>query len=191
MARTHPCIDNNLADWMARQHMFFVASAPLDAAGHVNCSPKGGDCLRVVGAHEVVYRDLTGSGTETIAHLRENGRLVMMFCAFEGPPRIVRLHGRGTVVTRNDDRYDAWSALFTPHIGERALIHLHVDRIADSCGYAVPLYAFAGHRDVLDKWSDNRGAARLEQYRREHNAVSIDGLPALDEREAYNFRRNR
>src|ERR1051326_4015670 len=135
-------IDEELAEWIRRQHLFFVATAPLSQEGHINCSPKGGDAFRVLGPLEAVYQDYTGSGAETIAHLRENGRIVVMFCAFEGKPNILRLHGEGTVLLPEDPHYEKWAVLFPPHLGRRALIHIQVSRVSTSCGFAVPLMEF-------------------------------------------------
>jgi Pyridoxamine 5'-phosphate oxidase len=145
MARTYEQIDEHMREWIARQPMFFVASAPLAADGHVNVSPKGpGGSLRVLGPDRVAYLDLVGSGAETIAHLRENGRIVVMFCAFDGPPRIVRLHGHGEVVLPGDPRYEpllAEAAFEEPTVPEarRAIVLVEVARIGSSCGYGVPL----------------------------------------------------
>src|ERR1700755_2769721 len=131
------CIDEELAAWLLEQHIFFVATAPLDAEGHVNCSPKGGDCFRILGEHAVAYADYTGSGAETAAHLRENGRIVVMFCAFDGPPKIVRLHGYGTGIAADHPRFAEFAKLFPAHPGTRAFIHVAVRRVSDSCGYSV------------------------------------------------------
>lgn len=180
MATVLPAIDEHLAAWIAEQHMFMVGSAPLSADGHINCSPKGIDSFAVLGSHSVAYQDLTGSGAETIAHLRENGRIVIMFCAFTGPPRIVQLHGRGQFWVPGDERFASLSAHFTPHAGTRAIIEIAVTRIASSCGYAVPEYDYRGQRRVLDDWTDKRTPDQLAEYRQRKNQVSIDGLPALD-----------
>jgi len=179
MAKVFSEITTELREWIGQQHVFFVATAPLAGNGHINCSPKGGDSFRVLASREVVYQDYTGSGAETVAHLRENGRIVIMFCAFAGPPRIVRLHGRGTVITMADSRFEEMAGIFPPHVGTRAFIHLETDRIADSCGYAVPFYDFREHRDVLDKSAEKKGPEKLAEYRAENNVRSIDGLPAL------------
>lgn len=180
MGRTHDGIDADTAAWLEAQHVFFVATAPLAADGHVNCSPKGGP-FRVLDPATVAYPDRTGSGAETIGHLRENGRIVLMFCAFEGPPRIVRLHGAGEVVPAGDPAFPALAARFPEDPGTRAVIRVRVRRIADSCGYGVPLYEFRGPRDTLDQWARRKGPEGLAAYRRKHNTASIDGLPALDE----------
>src|SRR5215210_6268825 len=156
MARTHERIDEPLREWIERQPMFFVATAPLAEDGHVNASPKGpGGTFRVLGPDRVAYLDLVGSGAETIAHLRENGRVVVMFCAFEGPPRIVRLHGRGEVVLPGDPRYErlvAEAAFEETTVPEerRAIVLVEVSRIGTSCGYGVPLMDFAGERPHMD-----------------------------------------
>lgn len=181
MARTHANIGDDLREWIRAQQVFFVGTAPLSGEGHVNCSPKGGDTLRVLDDQHVAYLDRTGSGAETIAHLRENGRIVVMFCAFTGPPRIVRLHGRGTIVLPSDPEFAALRPLFPPTPGGRALIKVEVSRIADSCGFAVPLYDFVAQRDQLDRWAEAKGPEGLAAYRRLKNQQSIDGLPAYPE----------
>jgi hypothetical protein len=179
MSKLLDCIDDKLADWIGRQHVFFVATAPLSADGHINCSPKGGDSFRVLGPQEIVYHDYTGSGAETIAHLRENGRIIVMFCAFDGKPQIVRLHGRGDVLTPESLEFDALAALFPPNPGSRSIIRVRIDRVSTSCGYAVPTYDFREERTALDKWAIAKGEQGLETYRAAKNAASIDGLAAL------------
>ncbi|MGE3311979.1 MAG: pyridoxamine 5'-phosphate oxidase family protein [Limisphaerales bacterium] len=177
MGKTHPELSGELREWLAQQKIFFVATAPLSKDGHVNCSPKGADTFRVLGDREVAYLDLTGSGIETIAHIRENGRLVIMFCAFEGPPRILRLHGRGEVVLPGDRDFTALLQRFPEYPGARAILRMTVTRISDSCGYSVPRFDHVGHRDALDRWADKKGVEGLADYRREKNRVSIDGIP--------------
>jgi hypothetical protein len=188
VGRTYDAIDERWAAWIARQPMFFVATAPLAGDGHVNVSPKGpAGALRVVGPREVCYLDVGGSGAETIAHLRENGRVVVMLCAFDGPPRILRLHGTGTVLVAGDERFAALSDGL-PSIGPpeatRAIIHVDVERIADSCGYGVPLMEVTGVRDHYELSAAKRlrtgGPEALARRRAEVNARSIDGLAALD-----------
>ena len=173
-------IDSDLATWIGKQRIFFVATAPLSPNGHVNASPKGGEAFRILGPLEVVYQDYTGSGAETAAHLRENGRIVIMFCAFDGPPKIVRLHGHGTVITSAHPRFAEFAKLFPPNPGTRAFIHVEVRRVSDSCGYSVPCYDYRNDRDTLDKWAINQGPEKLEDYRVRKNQKSIDGLPAFD-----------
>jgi hypothetical protein len=172
-------IDQELASWLKEQHVFFVATAPLAEDAHVNCSPKGGDCFRVLNEREVAYLDYTGSGAETIAHLRENGRIVLMFCAFDGKPNIVRLHGHGTVIRPGDTEYAAIITSFPPNAGSRSIIHVGVSRVSTSCGYAVPQMEFREERQILDRWAENKGFEKLEEYRAMNNSASIDGLPAL------------
>ena len=177
-------ISPELADWITQQHVFFVATAPLSGDGHLNASPKGLDCLRVTGPRQVAYVDLTGSGAETIAHLRENGRIVLMFCAFAGPPKIVRLHGTGTVVTKTSEEWSAWCDRFPVFPSTRSIIVVDVTRISDSCGFGVPRMDFKADRDTMTRWAETKGSAALPAYRRAKNSASIDGLPALDERDA-------
>ncbi|MEU2201332.1 pyridoxamine 5'-phosphate oxidase family protein [Isoptericola sp. NPDC019482] len=182
MGQVHENIDARLRSFVESQHVFFVATAPLAEDGHVNVSPKGVDgSFVVVDEHTVAYLDLTASGAETIAHLRENGRITLMFCAFDGPPNIVRLHGRGRVVTIYDDEYAAWEPRFTERRGARAVIVVDVERVSDSCGYGVPLLDYSGERDLLPQFMDRKGAEGQAAYRRRKNRTSIDGLPAFDD----------
>ena len=171
-------IDASLAGWLVSQPMFFVGTAPLAGDGHVNLSPKGlAGSFAVLDERTVAYLDLTGSGVETIAHLRENGRIVLMFCAFSGRPRIIRLHGRGRVVVVDDDDFADLVARFPEHLGTRAVIVVDVSRVSDSCGFGVPTMTYEADRPVLPLDHAKRGADGLARYRREKNAVSIDGLP--------------
>jgi hypothetical protein len=180
VGKLYESITPDLAAWIGQQHVFFVATAPLAPSGHVNCSPKGLSALRILGPTSVAYLDLTGSGAETIAHLRENGRIVLMFCAFEAAPKIVRLHGRGRVVTKAAPEWAALHALFPAYPSVRSIVKIEVARVSDSCGYGVPKLDFREDCDALQRWAETRGAAALPEYRRAHNARSIDGLPALD-----------
>jgi hypothetical protein len=180
MGDLHAAIDGRVREFIQAQRVFFVGSAPLDRDGHVNVSPKGGDSFRILGPSTVAYIDYTGSGVETIAHLRENRRIVVMFCALEGPPNIIRLHGRGTVIEPDDDDFAVLVRLFEPNPGVRAIIRIDVDRISDSCGYAVPQYRYEGQRTQLAQWASRKGEDGLRKYRLEKNARSIDGLPALE-----------
>lgn len=180
MGKQHEAITPAIAEWIENQKMFFVATAPLAGEGLVNCSPKGMDTFRILGPREVAYLDLTGSGVETVAHLRENGRIVIMFCAFDHPPRIVRLHGTGEVVTRASPEFETLLREFPAHRGERAIIRARVTRVSDSCGFAVPRYDYRGERGTLARWADAKGPEALVAYRKQKNARSIDGLPALE-----------
>jgi hypothetical protein len=181
MPTPHADITPDLADWIARQHVFFVATAPRSPDAHINLSPKGGDAFRVLGPLEVAFHDYTGSGIETVAHLRENGRIVIMFCAFDGPPKIVRLHGQGTVIAPCDARFAGLAQLFPPNPGTRSIIHVAVTRVSDSCGYGVPLMDFRTDRDTLDRWAIGKGEGGLRAYRTAKNQRSIDGLLGFDE----------
>jgi len=179
MAAPSTSIDDQTAAWIRGQPLFFVATAPLDRAGRVNCSPKDGDAFRILDPQTVAYQDLTGSGIETVAHVRENGRIVIMFCAFAGEPLILRLHGRGEVVTTRHPAFKSLIEQFPEHVGTRAIVKVHVTRVARSCGFGVPRFEYQGSRDQLDVWATGRGRAGLEAYRQEKNAQSLDGLPGL------------
>lgn len=180
MAKVFDEITPELAEWIGRQKLFFVATAPLAAVGLLNCSPKGMDTFRLLGPREVAYLDLTGSGIETVAHLRENGRIVFMFCAFDGPPKIVRLHGTGEAITPELPDFARLRAQFPDHPGTRAIIRATLTRISDSCGYSIPRYEYTGERDTLTKWCEAKSDEELVAYRRKKNARSVDGLPGLD-----------
>lgn len=182
MGKATDVISDALGQWLVQQPLFFVSSAPLSAEGSVNCSPKGnrGE-FAVLAPNSVAYVDQTGSGVETIAHLRENGRVVVMFCAFAGPARIVRLHGVGRVVEVDDPAFESLARHFPDARGPgvRALIVIDVRRVSDSCGFGVPLMTFEGHRPTLDEWSARRGPDGVRDYQRTKNRVSIDGLEGL------------
>jgi hypothetical protein len=179
MGRTYHRIDQGLEAFIAAQRVFFVATAPRADTGHVNVSPKGLDTFRVLGPEEVVYLDCNGSGAETIAHVRENGRMTILFCAFEGPPKIVRLHGRAEVVEPGDDPFEDLRRRFPPELRARSVVRMKVERISDSCGFGVPRYDFQGDRRQLVDWTERKGVEGVRAYQREKNARSIDGLPAL------------
>ena len=180
MSQVFESIDASIEKWIAAQHVFFVATAPLAGDGLVNCSPKGLDSLRVTGPHELVYVDFTGSGVETIAHLKENGRIVIMLCAFEGPPRIMRFQGTGDVLAPGTSEFQRLIGRFPAHPGVRALVRVHVTRIADSCGYAVPEMQFTREREALPMWANKRGEDGIRTYQVERNAASLDGLVGVD-----------
>lgn len=179
MGRVLDEIPDDLARWFEAQPVFFVATAPSDPGTHVNLSPRGLDTLRVLGPLRVAWLDLTGSGVETIAHLRADGRVTLMFCAFAGPPQIVRLHGRGTVHELGTPGWGELAGRFPALPGARAVIDVAVTRVATSCGYAVPRMDLVGPRDTLLRSSERRGPAGMARYRADRNAASIDGLPGL------------
>jgi hypothetical protein len=191
MGKVYERIDEHQREWIGRREMFFVGTAPLAGEGRVNVSPKGPiGTFRVLDDRTVAYLDMVGSGAETVAHLRENGRIVVMFCAFEGPPRILRLHGRGEVVPAGDARFEevcARADFAPPHEVEaarRAVILVEVERISDSCGYGVPLMSYEGERVHAEKWAEKKvregGEAAIVDYVAKKNAASIDGLPAFE-----------
>jgi hypothetical protein len=189
MAKRFEEIDAALRGFIEAQPVFFVGTAPSGHDGHVNISPKGGRGLfRVTGPRGFAYVDLMGSGVETIAHLRENGRIVVMFAAFEGPPKIVRLHGRGRVVQQADAEFEPLLGTFDVSDEQRravrSIIAIDVTRVTDSCGFVVPRMAYEGERDQLYRYADNRmrklGADGVRAYVNDHNAASIDGLAGLD-----------
>lgn len=179
MAKVHRKIDKKLRHWIKKQPMFFLASAPLEANGHINLSPRGLDSLRVTGDNEVVILDLTGSGNETAAHLAQNGRLTVMFCAFEKEPRILRLYGNGNVIQEGDSDWMHYRELFEEEIpGVRQIFRLTINRVQTSCGFGVPLMQFESQRDHLTNWAEKRGKEGIKEYQRDKNVKSIDGLTA-------------
>jgi hypothetical protein len=190
MSKVFEGIDEPLSEWIAAQALFFVASAPLAQEGHVNVSPKGPiGTLRILDERTVAYLDMVGSGAETIAHVRENGRLVIMMCAFAGPPRIVRLHGRGEVILAGDEHFAALAqrcAFEESGVADarRSIVLVDVTRVSDSCGYGVPLMRFEGVRPHADAWAQKKmrvgGPQALLDYQRAHNGASLDGLPAVE-----------
>lgn len=182
MGRIYQEIDESLARFIEEQPVFFVATSPLDADGLVNCSPKGNRHeLVVIAPDRIAYLEQTGSGIETVAHLLENGRIVIMVCAFEGPPRIVRIHGRGRAHGTRTADFDRLAELFPTSggVGVRSIIEVEIVRIADSCGYGVPLMEFREHRGTIDRWSARKGPGGIATYQAEKNATSIGGLTGL------------
>jgi hypothetical protein len=183
VGKTFDSIDTPLATWLISQPVFFVATAPLAGDGLLNCSPKGNrQEFIVTGPRTVAYLDQTGSGVETIAHLKENGRIVVMFCAFAGPPRIVRLHGTGRPVLKDSPEFESLVAKFSgaSGVGVRSVIVVEVDRIADSCGYGVPFMSFEEHRPTMDQWSQRKGLQGIRDYWAQKNRRSIDDLEGFE-----------
>ncbi len=179
MGRTWDAIPEHLAEWMPAQPVWFVASAPLSADGHINLSPKGDDTFRVLDPHTVAYLDLTGSGAETIAHTRENGRLTIMFCSFGEKPDIVRLYGTGEAVLAGHADFAELVAHFPVKASTRSVIRLRVQEVASSCGYGVPFMELQRPRPMMDEWAERQGPDGIVEYRAQKNQVSLDGLPAL------------
>lgn len=179
MATLFDSLNEDLREFIRAQHMFFIATAPRADDGFVNCSPKGLDTLRILDDRTLGYVDLTGSGVETIAHLKENGRFVMMFCSFSNRPRILRLHGRGEVYETRDQGFAGLAQLFPVLRGTRAIIKLNVTRIADSCGWGVPVYDYVRDRDTYQKFAASLSDEQMHDAQVAGNSVSIDGLPAL------------
>jgi hypothetical protein len=167
----------DVADFIRAQPMFFVATAPLSAEGHVNLSPKGLDTLRILTPTRVAYLDLTGSGNETAAHVTENSRMTLMFCAFQGKPNILRLYGRGTIILPGSATWDQIIPHFDLLPGTRQIIVCDIDRVQNSCGMAVPLMQFEAHREALVNWAQKKGEPAMRDYRLKKNVTSIDGIP--------------
>ncbi|GAB2983816.1 pyridoxamine 5'-phosphate oxidase family protein [Nocardioides montaniterrae] len=181
MGKIHERIEGRLKEFVESQPVFFVATAPLSADGHVNLSPRGlAGTFKVLDEHTVAWLDGNGSGSETIAHLRENGRITVMFCAFEGPPNIVRFHGRGRVVPLGTPEYADLRPRFVELPEDRAVIVVDVERISDTCGYGVPFMDYREDRILMRQWAEKKGPEGAAAYRREKNLVSIDGLPGYD-----------
>jgi len=180
MAQTFEKIPDELLPWIEAQPVFFVATAPVDPATHINISPRGLGTFRVMDANRVAWLDLTGSGVETIAHLRADGRITLMFCAFDDPPRVVRLYGHGTVHEPEDEAHDGLRSRLPDLPGARAIIDVAVDRVSSSCGFGVPLMNLVGPREQLVESAERKGEAKMAAYRARKNAESIDGLPGLE-----------
>ncbi len=179
MGKSYDQLDDSLIAFIGRQHLFFVGTAPDSADGHLNISPKGLDTFRILGPKSVAYLDLTGSGIETVAHLRQNGRITILFCALEGRPLILRLYGEGRVVEPGDADWDRLIAEFPEYPGIRSVVVMELERIADSCGFAVPLYEYKGERSQLIDYAEKKGPDALATYRAEKNRSSIDGIAGL------------
>ena len=177
MARFFDSMQTQHKEFIQKQKIFFVASAPMSAEGHVNLSPKGLDSFRILPDGRVAYMDIVGSGNETSAHLLENERITFMFCAFEGPPNILRLYGKGYTVLPKDEEWKQLASYFELRLSTRQIIVAQVHKVQTSCGFSVPLYDYTGERDHADKWALNKGVEGLEAYKMEKNRISQDGLP--------------
>ena len=178
MAKDHEQITDDHRSFIENQRLFFVCTAPLSEQGHINLSPKGFDCFRILSPTRVGYLDIVGSGNETSAHLFENGRITFMFCAFDGPPKILRLYGKGYTVLHGDAEWDDLSKQFSILPATRQIIVADIFKVKKSCGFGVPLYEYSGERDHAFKWAENKGNEGLEAYKKENNRVSMDGLSA-------------
>ena len=179
MGKVYEQLNESLMDFIGRQHVFFVGTAPDAPDGHLNLSPKGLDTFRILGPKSVAYLDLTGSGIETVAHLRQNGRITILFCAFEGRPLIVRLYGRGRVVEPGEPEFGGLIDRFPEYPGVRSVIVVELERVADSCGFAVPLYEYQGERSQLIAYAEKKGPEGMEAYKTQKNRESIDGIAGL------------
>ncbi len=177
MGKFHDSIKPAHREFMEKQHIFFVATAPLSAGGRINLSPKGLDCFRVLSETRVGYMDLISSGNETSAHTRENGRITFMFCSFEGSPNILRLYGKGFAVLPETEEWAMYAPYFNIYPSTRQIIVAEIDLVQTSCGFGVPLYDYAGERDIHFDWAEKKGREGLQEYMREKNLVSLDGLP--------------
>jgi len=179
MGKEFKQIDANIQRWIERQHMFFVSTAPLDGNGLINCSPKGLDGLRVTGSRQLVYADVGGSGIETVAHLGQNGRIVIMLCAFEGPPKIMRFYGKGRSVESHHKEFEELKQQFEHLPTIRNFVVVDVTLIRDACGFGVPELRYHGERKAHQKWASNKSSEELIEYRKLKNTTSLDGLPGL------------
>jgi hypothetical protein len=177
MGKFHPSILPAHRDFIKKQHMFFVCTAPLSAEGRINISPKGLDTFQVLSDNQVAYLDFIGSGNETSAHTLENGRITLMFCAYQGPPNILRLYGKGRAVLPGTEEWELLSPHFKTYPNTRQLIVADIDLVGTSCGYGVPLYEYAGERQIMFDWAEKKGEAGLNAYIQEKNLKSLDGLP--------------
>lgn len=180
MGKVYDGIDESIQRFIEQQQMFFVATAPLAKTGHVNVSPKGLDSFRILDRNTVAYADLTGSGIETVSHVKENGRIVLMFCSFEGTPNIVRLHGTGEVIEPSHEDFDNISKHFAEFMGLRSFVRIRCHRVSDSCGWGVPEYEFKTDRTQLIAWAKTKKTDGIKQYQQDTNRTSIDGLPGIE-----------
>ncbi len=180
MGKVYDAIDDKIVKWVEKQKMFFVATAPLTGDGLVNCSPKGLDTLRILGPHQIAYLDMPGSGIETMAHIKENKRIVIMLCAFDGPPKIYRFHGEGEAIEPKHADFDELLAKFSPVPYVRSIVLVNVTRVSDSCGFGVPLYEFTKHRDASAKYVESKTTDEIEAGIAAGNRQSLDGLPGID-----------
>ena len=176
MAKVFDFITEELQNFIITQQIFFVGTAPLSSTGHINLSPKGLDSFRILSPHRIGYLDVTGSGNETSAHLQENGRITLMFCAFQEPACILRLYGQGQTILPDSPGWNSLYPLFPPLPGTRQIIIADIERVQTSCGFGVPLYEYLGQRDTLVDWANKKGEKGIKKYQQKNNLISIDGL---------------
>ena len=177
MGKLYDSISPAHKEFMEKQHIFFVATAPLSADGRINLSPKGFDCFKVLSDHQVAYMDLISSGNETSAHTLENGRITIMFCSFDTTPNILRLYGKGFTVLKESADWEKYSSHFLIYPSTRQIIVMNVEMVQTSCGFGVPLYNYWGERDIHFEWAEKKGPDGLNEYVEKNNLVSLDGLP--------------
>lgn len=174
MGKKNTAISEEQAQFIAEQKLFFVATAASD--GRVNLSPKGMDSLRIINNQRVIWLNVTGSGNETSAHIQQNPRMTVMFCAFDGPPLILRLYGKAKVIHPSSPEWDEWFSLFTPLPGARQIFDLEIDLVQASCGMAVPYYNYVGERELLNDWATSQGVDGIKAYWAKKNQFSLDGV---------------
>jgi hypothetical protein len=177
MGKFHDNIKPAHKEFIEKQHIFFVATAPLSPDGRVNLSPKGLDCFRVLSETKVAYMDIVSSGNETSAHTLENGRITFMFCSFEATPNILRLYGKGFAALRDSKEWKLYAPNFTIYQSTRQIIVANIHLVQTSCGFGVPLYEYKGERDLHFQWAEKKGADGLHEYVQQNNLKSLDGLP--------------
>lgn len=177
MGKIYDAIKPEHKEFILRQHIFFVGTAPLSAQGRVNISPKGLDCFQVLNENQVAYMDLISSGNETSAHTLENGRITIMFCSFEEKPTILRLYGTGFTILPNSNLWHQYASHFVIYPSTRQIIVADIDKVQTSCGFGVPLFEYSGERDTHFKWADSKGSDGLFEYVLKNNLTSMDGLP--------------
>lgn len=179
MGKFHTSISAVHEQFIQQQHLFFVSTAPLSGEGHINCSPKGLDCFRVLSPYMVAYMDLISSGNETSAHTLENGRITIMFCSFQGPPNILRLYGKGFTVLPGSEEWEEFAPHFTIYPSTRQIIVAEITTVQTSCGFGVPLFDYVGERDIHFDWAKTKGEQGLAEYIADKNLKSMDGLPTV------------
>ena len=175
MAKFYTSITKRVQQFIEKQKVFFVATAP--EKGRINISPKGMDSFRVINENRVLWLNVTGSGNETAAHLLENDRITIMFCSFEAAPNILRLYGKGKEIKESDTNWSELVSLFPTTPGTRQIFDITIESVQTSCGMSIPFYEYKGEREELNDWAIEKGDAGIKQYWKDKNVTSIDGLP--------------